>query len=166
MTAVQAIARAPAIHLAFLGNGPLKPVLADAARRLDCADRIHFVEPVEPQTVSLFLSTADVGLSLLPDNCLNHRFALPNKLFEYIAGGVPVVASNLPEMSRLISDHALGSCVEPSDTDALAKELTRLASDRPQMELWRTQCKQAADLLSWESYKPLFVNTFLDLQQA
>ena len=56
---------------------------------------------------------ADVGVTLLQDTCENHRLALPNKLFEYIAAEVPVVASALPEVQRLIDAYGIGWCVAP-----------------------------------------------------
>ena len=58
---------------------------------------------------------ADVGVSLLQDTCENHRLALPNKVFEYVAAGVPVVVSDLPELTGLVEEHGIGWTTPPAD---------------------------------------------------
>jgi glycosyltransferase involved in cell wall biosynthesis len=73
---------------------------------------------------------ADVGVSLLQDTCENHRLALPNKVFEYVAAGVPVVVSDLPELRRLVTDHDLGWTVDGADSQALAAALQAPATAR------------------------------------
>ena len=69
-------------------------------------------------------------MTLLQDTCENHRLALPNKLFEYIVAGVPVVASALPETERLVSAYGIGWCAAPDDPVALAQVLRHALSER------------------------------------
>ncbi len=91
---------------------------------------------------------ADVGVTLLQDTCENHRLALPNKLFEYVAAGVPVVASALPETERLISRYGIGWCVTPGDPDALAAALAEALAQRGNPAL-RQRLSRAAAELTW-----------------
>ena len=86
------------------------------------------------------------GVTLLQDTCENHRLALPNKLFEYIVAGVPVVASALPETERIVSAYGIGWCAAPDDPVGLAKVLRRALSERGNADRQNRLAVAAAEL--------------------
>ena len=99
------MAELPAAHLVFLGSSPFSGYedgLREQAAAAGLADRVHFLPSVPLERLLEHTADADVGVSLLQDTCENHRLALPNKVFEYVAAGVPVVVSDLPELTRLV----------------------------------------------------------------
>ncbi len=122
-----AVALLPDVQLVFLGD----PEPADGRRlsseiaRRGLAGRVTILPSVPLWELLANTAEADVGVTLLQANCDNHRLALPNKLFEYIAAGVPVVASALPEVKRLVDAYGIGWCVAPDDPAAVAAALTR-----------------------------------------
>jgi glycosyltransferase involved in cell wall biosynthesis len=74
-----------------------------------------FVHPmVSHEEVVHLASSADFGLCLIENVSLSDYYCLPNKLFEYAFAGIPVVASEFPEISRVVSKYGLGYCVEPN----------------------------------------------------
>jgi glycosyltransferase involved in cell wall biosynthesis len=76
-----------------------------------------------------YTAQASVGVSLLEGSCENHRLALPNKVFEYMAAGVPVVVSALPELERFLSEHPIGCAVDPGDPSAVSRALNEVVVD-------------------------------------
>jgi glycosyltransferase involved in cell wall biosynthesis len=148
---LDAIARLPDVHLAFLGD--CEPGYAEELRRrvaqrgLD--RRVRLLPSVPLEDLLAHTAEADVGVTLLQDTCLNHRLALPNKLFEYIAAGVPVVAADLPETRRLVEGYGVGWCVAPDDPAALAGTL-RVALHGPRDPALPGRLARAAEGLSWE----------------
>ena len=86
-------------------------------------DRVTLLPSVPLADLLAHTAEADVGVTLLQDTCENHRLALPNKLFEYIAAGVPVVASALPETRALVESQASAGASPPGDAEALAAAL-------------------------------------------
>ena len=119
--------RDPAVrhHVVFMGFGAL-------AERIDAAaaacPRIHRIPAVAPSEVLRFAAGADVGLSLTEDSCLNHRFCLPNKVFESLVAGVPVLCSDLPDQADLVRSHQGGWTVGAS-SEALARRLSEISID-------------------------------------
>ena len=100
---IEAMAELPAAHLVFLGSSPFSGYedgLRERAVAAGLGDRVHFLPSVPLDRLLEHTADADVGVSLLQDTCENHRLALPNKVFEYVAAGVPVVVSELPELTR------------------------------------------------------------------
>jgi glycosyltransferase involved in cell wall biosynthesis len=81
---------------------------------------------------------------------LNHLWALPNKLFEYIQGGLAVVASELPEMANVIRRHGIGLTFPPGDVDHLAQCLQKLIDDSGLRDNYRLASQEAAKTLNWE----------------
>jgi glycosyltransferase involved in cell wall biosynthesis len=146
-----ALSNLPDAQLAFLGDP--EPGYGAALHQAACAhgvgDRVALLASVPLAELLAHTAEADVGVTLLQDTCENHRLALPNKLFEYIAAGVPVVASALPEIRGLIEPRGIGWCVPPGDAAALAATLSLALSRRTDAELDRRLARAAVEL-SWE----------------
>ena len=92
-----------------------------------------------------------MGLSLEEDLGLNYRFALPNKLFDYIQAGVPVLVSNLPEMRRIVEHYQIGAIAETHQRKELAQTITSILFDADKNALWKQNLKLAAKELCWEN---------------
>lgn len=138
-------------RLVFLGYGPEEKRLRDMASTFPAGDRIHFVPPVDPDRVHAAARDAAIGVTLLQDSCLNHRYALPNKLFDYIHAGVPVLASRLPEITRIVEGENLGLTVRPDDADAVADTLRVMLHDDARRRDWKEAAALSAETFSWSS---------------
>ena len=145
---VEAIAHVDGARLVFLGDpepGYGEELTARIReRRLEA--RVSVLPSVPLDQLLAHTAEADVGVTLLQDTCENHRLALPNKLFEYIVAGVPVVASALPETERLVNAYGVGWCAVPDDPVALATVLRRALSERGDPQLRGRLAAAAADL--------------------
>ena len=149
---VRAMVRVPDAHLVFLGDEGDRGYGAELARLAadsGLAGRVHFMPSVPLDELLAQTAEADVGVSLLEDVCENHRLALPNKVFEYVAAGVPVVGSRLPELARLIEERAIGWVADPSDPADVARTL-REALARRQDPTLALRLEEAANELSWK----------------
>ena len=133
-TLIRALARLdPAVRLVFLGTG--EPGMAERlhalAGEVGVAERVRFLPSLPLGDLLSATAEADVGVSLLQDTCENHRLALPNKVFDYIAAGVPVVASDLPELRGLIRGYGVGWTAQPDDPVDVARALERALGPTP-----------------------------------
>lgn len=152
-TLVRAVSLLPDAHLLFLGGeGPYVEHIRMTAWEAGVGDRTHLLEPVPPEALLAHTAQADIGVSLLEDSCENHRLALPNKLFEYLAAGLPVIVSDLPEAASLVRARGIGWCTDPADPGSVATTLRTALAQRDDAGL-RTRLEQAATELSWENEK-------------
>jgi glycosyltransferase involved in cell wall biosynthesis len=92
-----------------------------AVKKLD--KKVFFLGRIEPNELHKITSLADLGISIEEDFGLNYRFALPNKIFDYIQAEVPVLVSDLPEMKAIILKHNVGQIVQDRNPKALAKQI-------------------------------------------
>jgi glycosyltransferase involved in cell wall biosynthesis len=126
---VDATARVPDAHLVLLGDG----VLADSLRRraLDhgIESRVHLLPPVPPDRVVAVAASADVGASTTLPSSLNNRYSLPNKLFQYMAAGIPVVASDFPQVRAIVKDATCGVVVDTTRPSEVAEAIRSLLAD-------------------------------------
>lgn len=101
-------------HVVFMGYGDQVGVSDWACRHAN----IHLHPAVSHERLVPLIREADCGLCLIEDVSLSDRLCLPNKLFEYAFAGVPVLASRLPEISRVVGEYGLGICCD-SDVDSI-----------------------------------------------
>lgn len=144
------------VHAVFLGYGRERAGLERLALEARFGGRVHVLEAVPPEALVEFISTADVGVMPIQPSTLNHILSTPNKLFECLAAGVPVVVSDLPEMRRIVLDDPdgpLGEVCDPGSSASIAAAV-RAILDRPVPEAadLRARCLRAAHLRwNWET---------------
>jgi glycosyltransferase involved in cell wall biosynthesis len=106
------------------------------------------IEPARPvDEVDEVLRRVGISVVTLTDTCENHRLALPNKVFHAVRAGVPVVAADLPELRRLVTDYGLGALYRPGDAASLRAALERVIWDYPR---FCEKVAQARAELNWE----------------
>lgn len=148
---ISAMADVSGAALVFLGSGPLLDRLKAQVARGHLGDRVFFHPPMPYDQLLSITATADVGLTMLEDICLNHRFALPNKLFEYLMAGLPVIGSDLPEISAVINRFKVGFTVDPEDRVALVSALKRVVDREYERQEWIENIPLVFEQFDWES---------------
>ncbi len=117
---VKGLGLLPMAHLVCIGDGEFA-----ALRRLACevgvAYRLHHLPAVPYEQLGPILAGADLGLSVLDPGVRNHHGALPNKLFEYLAAGLPVVTSPVQSQTRFIRDEGVGLAMDSLDPEDFAR---------------------------------------------
>ena len=146
---VEAIGGLDDAHLLFLGaEGPYASGLERLARERALSARVHLMPPVELDRLLAHTRQADAGVSLLEPNCDNHRLALPNKVFEYLRAGVPVLVTRDSELSRIVAELEVGESADPSDPADVGEGLRSILASRD--AALRKRIVSAAEDLSWE----------------
>lgn len=132
------------LHLVLMGND--RDYLRELRREAADDPRIRFHDPVPMLELPRFLNRFDVGVFLLPPVNFNYRFALPNKLFEFVQARLAVAIGPSPEMARLVERHALGVIAEDFSPQAFARRLRSL--DAPSVAQFKRNADAAAAELS------------------
>jgi glycosyltransferase involved in cell wall biosynthesis len=134
----------------FLGFGRLQAYLDDAARTHP--GRVHVLPAVPPAELLEWVASADVSFVGQPPRTLNQRMNLPNKLFESLMAGVPVVVSRGNEQCRLTTEEGVGRCTDVESPAAIAADLSALlAMPEADRVALRRHCRSVAlARYSWE----------------
>ncbi len=157
---IRALGLVPGLHLAIIGGGGLRPALEALARESGCGDRVHFLGEVDFRELVPLTREAVAGLALIEPLSASYRFALPGKLFEYIQTGVPVIATALPEMRKIIEGYGVGVCLEDYGPIPLSAVLRRLAGDPAWRAGFAANLKRAAADLCWEAEEARYLALF------
>lgn len=145
--AVEALGYGDGWRLVLIGAGPeFDWALTQRAKwegRLHCLPRLPFDE------LAGLTASADVGLSLDLGHHGNFYMSLPNKLFDYIHAQIPVIATAMPEVKRVVEAFELGQILPEPSAGALAKSLQEILK-RPRA-VWTRKCQAATQVLHWET---------------
>jgi glycosyltransferase involved in cell wall biosynthesis len=126
---VRAIPLVDGAHLVLLGDGALAGEVRRLAAELGVGERVHLLAPVPSDEVVAYAASATVGVSPIIPSCLNYRYSLPNKLFQYMAAGIPVVASDFEQVRAVVGGSEAGLTVDMTDPSAIASALRTLLAD-------------------------------------
>jgi glycosyltransferase involved in cell wall biosynthesis len=159
---IEAIPSVPGATLVLLGYGKLQAELEEIAADPSTGGRVRIVPAVPPSELLGWIASADVVAMPIQPTTLNHRLTTPNKLFEAMAAGVPVVASDLPGMAAIVRESGCGVLVDPTDPAAIAAALREvLATPETEMAAWRARCSAAAlETYNWERQMELVLDEY------
>lgn len=149
--------------LVFMGGGPLKPEIQRRVNESKLDSKIRFMDPVPPDQLLSFTASADLGLTFLEDCCLNHRYALPNKLFEYLAAGIPVIASNLPEIAQIIERFDVGCVVPSGDAKTLGYALDHAIKNPELRQKWSQNTPRVQEFFNFATEAEHFLTPYRSL---
>lgn len=157
-TMIEALAVHPRLHAALVVvpfPHPREDELRALATSLGVADRLHVLPPVPADHVPAYLSGADVAVSPILKGPANHEAALPNKLFEMLHSGLPIVTSDIRAMSAFVRDHEVGLVFRSGDAADLVRAVEGVLAN-PQSFADPTARRLLVEQWSWQSQeKPL-----------
>lgn len=137
--------------LLIIGGGNVIDSIKKKVSDLNLVDRVVFLPKMIYEDLFNYTVHASIGVSIDKDHGLNYRYSLPNKLFDYIMAGTPVLTSDLPEVSRIVDTYQVGKKIQNHDPSHIAKCLNEMLTNNEQMKIWRENCLKAARELCWES---------------
>jgi glycosyltransferase involved in cell wall biosynthesis len=136
--------------LIIAGSGDVLPLLHQKVEALNLHERVIFFDKMPYAELMGLTSSCHLGLSLDKDTNINYRFSLPNKIFDYLRAGIPVLSSNLPELRKIIEQYQVGWFLEAVDNKSLAEKINAIVSDHSHYNLVKEKIPVAAKQLSWE----------------
>lgn len=159
------------VHAVYLGYGSERERLAQMAADQRYGGRLHVLGPVAPEEVVPWVAGADVEVMAIQPSTLNHRLSTPNKMFEALAAGTPVVASDFPEMRRILAEDpsgALGELCDPTDPASVAGAIRAVISHSSESSAaLRARCLAAAHRRwNWETEAGALLGLYDDLGRA
>jgi len=146
------------IQINLIGDGKLKATLRSRAHT-EGLSSVTFVDPLPKTALANILSDADVGLMILANVPAFYYGTSPNKFFDYLASGLPVICNYPGWVSDLITEHQCGIAVAPSDAGAFADALQALASDSVRRQTMGMNARALAKRFDREVLAERFVDT-------
>jgi len=143
--------------IVFMGYGPLEESIQSASKEYD---NIYFHKAVTPDVLLDYTSSADFGILFYENNCLNHDYCSPNKMFEYLMAEIPVIVSNLYEMKRLVKKNKIGVVATentPTGLQTAIKEAVKL--DKKELHLNIEKLKK---VYNWEEQEKVLLKAYGD----
>jgi glycosyltransferase involved in cell wall biosynthesis len=145
-------------QLLIIGGGDVIDILKSMVEELNLSDRIAFIPKLPFEKLQQYTLLADIGLTIDKDTNINYRYSLPNKLFDYIQAGVPVLASPLVEIAQIIDKYQVGECIENHEPKSLAAKINAMIENKEQLLVYKQNCKAASKVLNWENEKESLIN--------
>ena len=121
------------IKMVLIGEGKLKPKLTRRAQD-ERLSNVIFHSPVDKTRLAGLMASTDVGLQILANVPAFYYGTSPNKFFDYIASGLPVLINYPGWLAELVTEHGCGYAVRPTDAGAFADALVHAADHRPALQ--------------------------------
>lgn len=144
------------VALVLMGDGPLQSQLEEFAKSLGVGDRLFIIPPVPTNNIASTLAQADAAAVLTSPYITNNFNALPNKFFEAVAAGLPIVSSPIPAVTALVEQYDLGVTCDPSDPASIAAAALTVLKPENQSR-YRANALKAHHELNWETEEQKFV---------
>jgi glycosyltransferase involved in cell wall biosynthesis len=150
--------------LIIVGSGDVIPILENTVKQEKLQDKVLFFSRRPYKELVQFTLNCDLGLSLDKPTNINYQLSLPNKLFDYIRAEIPVLASNLVEVSNVVNKFEVGEIALNCDPNYLALKVKTLKNNKPQKDIYKSNCKKAKFLLTWENESKALLNLLTQLK--
>jgi glycosyltransferase involved in cell wall biosynthesis len=142
--------------LLIIGSGDVWNTLEKLASDPALREKVRLIHRLPRKELLAYTKLCDLGITIDKPTNLNYRYSLPNKVFDYIHCGVPVLASHLPEVETIVKGYGIGEFIESHDPAHIADRINTML--RGDLERYRTKCRAASQQLDWEHEKKNLIN--------
>lgn len=160
---ITAMGRIEEGRLVLLGSGPTEESLRSQVTTLGLHDRVRFLPRRPFPELHALTCGADIGLCVIRPTGSSFLWSMPNKLFEYMMAGLPVVAGDTPEIRRVIEETEAGVVVDPADPEAIAEAIRELLTDLPRRRRMGEAALRHAERYCWEREVPRLLQAYEQL---
>jgi len=147
---IEAIGLTDGVSLLIVGSGDRYNYLKEMTEDSGLGEKIRFIPAVSWDILMKYTKSADAGLSLDNSTNLNYRFSLPNKLFDYISAGIPIIATDLPEVSKILKEYTCGLLITRPDPEEISIVVKKLRDDKVLLSELKHNSVIASKSINWE----------------
>jgi glycosyltransferase involved in cell wall biosynthesis len=144
-------------QLLIIGGGDVIGRLKQMAHDLQLTDKITFMPSMPFEQLQNYTRQAAIGLSIDKDTNINYRYSLPNKLFDYIHAGVPVLVTPLTEIKKIVDEWQVGETINSHEPRSIARHIDAMLADKEKLATYHRNCLAAAKALNWENEKQVLI---------
>lgn len=159
---IRVVAINPHVCAVILGNGDASymSTLQSLAQKLGVEKRILFHPAVPISELWKYVGAVDVSVMMIRASAKSYYYALPNKFFESIQALTPIIASDFPEMKKIIEKYEIGLTCDPDDVNAINACVERMRTDKMFYNQCKENLKKAKEDLCWEKEKFILMEAY------
>lgn len=139
------------MELIIIGNGDIFKNLQEKVKTLNLEKKVFLKGKLHFKDLIQYTINADIGISIEENIGLNYYYALPNKIFDYINAGIPVLASRLPEIENIINKYQIGEFIENHNPEHIALRLKEILSSEVKLNFYINNEQKASKELCWQN---------------
>ncbi len=147
---IEAVYLTENVSLLIIGSGDIIENLKTRVKELDLSDRVKFIQKVPWEELMRYTKGADAGLSLDKPTNMNYEFSLPNKLFDYISAGIPVIAGDLAEVRKVLKENSCGIIIDKVTPELISDAISALRDNPLKLAELKRNAIVASMKLNWE----------------
>lgn len=144
----------------IIGDGDITQELKERIKSKKLENKIEFKGRIPFEDLINETRKADLGIALEENLGLNYYYALPNKLFDYIQAGVPILVSPFPEMQKIVKEYDIGTVYDHKTPQALANKIKEIFELKNRYQKWKDNTRKAAKELCWENEEKILIDIF------
>jgi len=150
--------------LLIIGSGDVWKVLQQKIKDQNLSKKVMLINKIPKAELLHYTHNADLGLSIDKNTNLNYYYSLPNKIFDYLQAGVPILASRLPEIEKIVSEFKVGDFVYDHKPKTIALKINEMLSEKSLLQEYKQNAKKASQQLSWLTEKQKLISIFENLK--
>jgi glycosyltransferase involved in cell wall biosynthesis len=161
--AVEAMRYLKGVVLLVIGGGDVLHLLKNLVQKYALNGCVIFYDKMPYEKLLQYTSASDIGLTLDKDTNINYKYSLPNKLFDYINSGIPVLATQLPEVQKIIDKYEIGMFVNNHNPEHIADKIKEMLTLEERIDKWKNNLVIASQELNWKKESAVLLNIFKNL---
>ena len=152
-------------NLYFIGDGTILLKLKQMTNELKLESKIVFIEALPYGQMMEYTSQSFLGLIFEKiDSTDEHLFSLPNKFFDYIHAGIPILSSKAVEIKAIITKYKIGDFINSFDPEEIAEKIISISQDTETYNLWKFNTASASEELNWENEEKILIDFMHHIQ--